>query len=141
MTEDSALVCTLVGGGLDVRFLSRRLRTQEPDENEATPGAVTTAAAATSAEPPALPVPKKTKLYVEFARRERDNAPEMYNAFQQCVPGPLCVLNLGMMTSINTDKQNVFVGRRRSFTGTAVCFESCLLVQWSYNAGWCTGTW
>lgn len=78
MTEDSALVCVLVGGGLDVRFLSRRLRTQQlADNNQDGP------VAAAADNPPPLPVPKKTKLYVEFAKRERDNASEMYNAFQQ----------------------------------------------------------
>ena len=100
MTEDSALVCTLVGGGLDVRFLSRRLRAQQlSDDSEA--GAVMTSAAATAADPPALPVPKKTKLYVEFAKRERENAHDIYNVFQQCALRPvllllLCSLNVRM---------------------------------------------
>lgn len=37
-----------------------------------------------------LPVPKKTKLYVEQTQRERDNAPQMHRAFQR----DLCKLRL-----------------------------------------------
>jgi hypothetical protein len=83
MTEESALACVLVGGGLDVRFLSRKLRTQLLTESNED-SAVATSTAAPLEDPPPLPVPKKTKLYVEFARRERDKAPELHNAFQQC---------------------------------------------------------
>lgn len=70
MTEDSALVSVLEGGALDVRFLSRKSRLQG-------------AAAAPQDEPPALDVPKKTKLYIEFAKRERENAQALHHAFQR----------------------------------------------------------
>lgn len=84
MTEESALISVLVGGGLDVRFLSSRARTQQHVTDGQQSGTVTTAAIGLASDPPALQVPKKTKLYVEFARRERENASEIYNTFQRC---------------------------------------------------------
>jgi Bardet-Biedl syndrome 1 protein len=73
MTEESALIATLEGGALDVRFLSHRAKRNDLK------GAVVAVG-----EGPPLAVPKKTKLYVEFAKRERENVVPLYHAFQQC---------------------------------------------------------
>jgi Bardet-Biedl syndrome 1 protein len=85
MTEECALVATLEGGGLDIRFLSRRAKVGSPTKGGGLSGAFA------AAEPPPLAVPKKSKLYVEFAKRERENAQDMYHALQQCA---LCSLPL-----------------------------------------------
>jgi hypothetical protein len=81
MTEECALIATLEGGGLDVRFLSRRAKVST---DTADVGVM-----AAGGEP--LPIPKKTRLYIEFAKRERENAKSLYHAFQQCafVPRPI----------------------------------------------------
>lgn len=84
MTEDSALIATLEGGALDVRFLSRRAKVGGGASGVGVMAPV-------AAEP--LPVPKKTKLYIEFAKRERENAQSLYHAFQQCGFGHLFVLD------------------------------------------------
>jgi hypothetical protein len=75
MTEESALIATLEGGGLDVRFLSRHAKLRDLK-----------GAKVATCEGPPLAVPKKTKLYVEFAKRERENVVPLYHAFQQCAP-------------------------------------------------------
>eukprot|EP00892_Ulva_mutabilis_P006281 jgi/Ulvmu1/4024/UM189_0008.1 len=80
MTEESALVCTLENGGLDVRFLSRKLRRQA---SKAPGEAGGVSARAAEDDAPLLPVPKKSKLFIEFAKRERENAQAMYHTFQQ----------------------------------------------------------
>ena len=95
MTEDAALVATLEGGGLDVRFLSRRAKLDTTAAATASVadgvggsfrGSVAGGGVAAGAnESPPLVIPKKTKLYVEFAKRERENAQSMYHALQQCV--------------------------------------------------------
>lgn len=91
MTEEAALICTLESGGLDVRFVSKRLRRQASAVADA--GAV---AAAADADATPLAIPKKSKLFLEFAKRERESAQEMYHTFQQCAAprgtpgGPPC---------------------------------------------------
>lgn len=73
-------MCTLENGGLDVRFPSRKLHRQAA---RAAAGSAAAAAAAADAATP-LAVPKKSKLFIEFAKRERENAQAMYHTFQQC---------------------------------------------------------
>lgn len=86
MTEEAALICTFESGGLDVRFVSKRLRRQVAAAADAS-----TVAAAVDAEATPLAIPKKSKLFLEFAKRERESAQEMYHTFQQCADphGPL----------------------------------------------------
>jgi hypothetical protein len=79
MTEDCALVAVLMGGGLDVRFVPRRINIA---------GA---ADAARMDEQTPLNVPKKTKLYIEFAKREREQAQSLHHAFQRCVASETCL--------------------------------------------------
>lgn len=85
MTEEAALICTLENGGIDVRFPSRKLRRLAAGAAGGGQGAAADADAAP------LAVPKKSKLFLEFAKRERDNAQAMYHTFQQCGP-PRAVL-------------------------------------------------
>lgn len=80
--EDNALAVTTKSGALHVKILPR-LAKLDPDP-------------ARRAGPPPeqdipLPVPKKTKLYVEQTQRERECGVEMHRAFQR----DLCKLRLG----------------------------------------------
>lgn len=94
MTEDCALIASLEGGSLDVQFLSRRAKV-----GASAPGVGVLAPA--NAEP--LPVPKKTKLYIEFAKRERENAQALYHAFQQCALGTIVSLAIAAACTL-TDR-------------------------------------
>ena len=71
--EDSALMIVTRSGSVHVKALSRRAKLDEK--------------AAVSGPPPEqeqpLPVPKKTKLYVESTQREREQATEMHRIFQR----------------------------------------------------------
>jgi hypothetical protein len=71
MTEECALIAVLEGGALDVRFLPRRLQ------------APTAASTSSAEEQTPLNVPKKTKLYIEFAQREREQAQALHHSFQR----------------------------------------------------------
>jgi Bardet-Biedl syndrome 1 protein len=78
--EDSALTVVLRGGALSIKILDRRANL-----------GVSTAAAGPPAEQDIpLPVPKKTRLYVEQTQREREQAGDMHRAFQK----DLCRLRL-----------------------------------------------
>lgn len=79
--EDSALILVTRSGSVHVKSLSRRAKLDEK--------------AAISGPPPEqdqpLPVPKKTKLYVESTQREREQATEMHRIFQR----DLCKVRAG----------------------------------------------
>ncbi|GBF90819.1 hypothetical protein Rsub_03673 [Raphidocelis subcapitata] len=71
--EDNALVAVLRGGGLDIKILPRTANLE--------------ASAAPGGPPPEqdvpLPVPAKTRLYVEQTQRERDGAVDMHRTYQR----------------------------------------------------------
>jgi len=70
--EDGSLIMTTKGGGLIVKMLKR---TANLDSIDISGGAPT-------AQSVKLNIPRKTKLFVDQALRERENATNMYNVFQ-----------------------------------------------------------
>ena len=75
-----------------------------------------------------LPVPKKTKLYVEQTQRERDHAPEMHRAFQR----DLCKLRLetarAYVKTLTDGHMVRFCGKHQS--------GCCLIVHCERNHLW-----
>lgn len=70
--EDGALVMTTIGGGLIVKILKRTANFDSSDHTPAAPASQTAK----------LNIPRKTKLFVDQALRERENATEMHQVFQ-----------------------------------------------------------
>eukprot|EP00794_Sanderia_malayensis_P020242 gene20242-22224_t len=71
--EDGALVMTTKGGGLLVKILKRTANFEGKDLSPGPP----------ASQSQKLNVPKKTKLFVDQALRERGNAAAMHRVFQQ----------------------------------------------------------
>lgn len=71
--EDCTLVMTTKGGGLIIKILKRNANFEESDLSRNAPVAPITK----------LNIPKKTKLFVDQALRERDNAIDMHRTFQK----------------------------------------------------------
>ncbi|XP_065062005.1 Bardet-Biedl syndrome 1 protein homolog [Rhopilema esculentum] len=71
--EDNALVMTTKGGGLLIKILKRTANFEGKDLSAGT----------STAHSQKLNVPKKTKLFVDQALRERGSAPAIHRVFQQ----------------------------------------------------------
>ena len=78
--EDGTLICIHGQGSLSIKIWRRQVDVD----------AMTADAGPPPEQDIPLPVPKKTKLYVEQTQRERDNAAEIHRAFQR----DLCRLRL-----------------------------------------------
>eukprot|EP00111_Clytia_hemisphaerica_P010146 TCONS_00029654-protein len=70
--EDGALVMTTIGGGLIVKILKRTASFDGSDHSSATP----------VSQLAKIPIPRKTKLFVDQALREKECAKEMHQVFQ-----------------------------------------------------------